>query len=103
MSENKKNRKSGKNDSASKKRNFSAVISSSFATLRRWTVRMVMGSDKEMAMMDITAVENLESPTRMAVRTFFRRKLAVVALIVLVSLFLFVFIGSGTSLPVSLS
>ena len=94
MSENKKNRKSGKNDSASKKRNFSAVISSSFATLRRWTVRMVMGSDKEMAMMDITAVENLESPTRMAVRTFFRRKLAVVALIVLVSLFLFVFIGS---------
>ena len=57
MSENKKNRNGDKNDSVTQKRSFGAIISSSFATLRRWTVRMVMGSDKEMAMMDIHGAE----------------------------------------------
>ena len=64
-----------------------------FATLIRWTKRMVMGVDKEMTDEERFAVEQIESPTVMTVKAFFRRKLAVVALVVLVSLFLFVFIG----------
>ena len=46
-------------------------------TLWRWTKRMVMGPSKELSDMDVMAVENLESPSKMAVKTFFRRKLAV--------------------------
>ena len=38
-------------------------------------------------------VEKIESPSVMTLKAFFRRKLAVAALFVLVSLFLFVFIG----------
>ena len=64
-----------------------------FATLWRWTKRMVMGPNKEMTDEERFAVEQIESPSVMAVKAFFRRKLAVVALVVLVSLFLFVFIG----------
>ena len=64
-----------------------------FATLWRWTKRMVMGPDKELAEDDRFVVEKIESPSVMAVKAFFRRRLAVVALVVLVSLFLFVFIG----------
>ena len=64
-----------------------------FATLWRWTKRMVMGPAKELAEDDRFVVEKIESPSVMAVKAFFRRKLAVVALVVLVSLFLFVFIG----------
>ncbi len=64
-----------------------------FSTIGRWARRMFFGPSKELAEMDIMAVENLESPTKMAVKTFFRRKLAVAALIILVALFLFVFIG----------
>jgi len=64
-----------------------------FATLWRWAKRMVMGPDKELAEDDRFVVEQIESPSVMAVKAFFRRKLAVVALVVLVSLFLFVFIG----------
>ncbi|MBQ9130600.1 MAG: 4Fe-4S binding protein [Clostridia bacterium] len=63
-----------------------------FATLWRWTKRMFMGASKELVE-DKFAVEQIESPSTMAVKAFFRRKLAVVALVVLVSLFLFVFIG----------
>ena len=64
-----------------------------FATLWRWTKRMVMGASKELTDDEKFAVEQIESPSMMAVKAFFRRRLAVVALIVLVSLFLFVFIG----------
>ena len=64
-----------------------------FATLWRWTKRMVMGPSKEMTDEERFSVEKIESPSVMAVKAFFRRKLAVVALVVLVSLFLFVFIG----------
>ena len=64
-----------------------------FATLWRWAKRMVMGPAKEMSEDDRFVVEQIESPSVMAVKAFFRRKLAVVALVVLVSLFLFVFIG----------
>ncbi len=64
-----------------------------FSTLWRWTKRMVMGGDKELTDAEKFAVEQIESPSTMAFKAFFRRKLAVAALILLVSLFLFVFIG----------
>ncbi len=64
-----------------------------FATLGRWGKRMFFGASKELTDDEKFAVEKLESPSKMAVKAFFRRKLAVVALVVLVSLFLFVFIG----------
>ena len=64
-----------------------------FGTLGRWLKRSFFGASKELLDDDGFAVEQIESPSMMAVKTFFRRKLAVAALIVLVSLFLFVFIG----------
>ena len=64
-------------------------------TLWRWAKRMFLGASKELTDEEIFAVEALESPSRLAVKTFFRRKLAVVALVVLISLFLFVFVGSA--------
>ena len=64
-----------------------------FATLWRWAKRMFMGASKELVEDDRFVVEKIESPSMMAVKAFFRRRLAVVALVVLVSLFLFVFIG----------
>ena len=64
-----------------------------FSTLARWGKRMFFGASKELTDDEKFAVEKLESPSVMAVKAFFRRKLAVVALVVLVSLFLFVFIG----------
>lgn len=74
-----------------------------FSTLWRWISRMFMGASKSLAAEgDVFAVEALESPTRLAVKTFFRRKLAVVALVVLVALFLLVFIGP-LFLPMDLS
>lgn len=66
--------------------------SSGFAPWR-WIRRMFMGASKDMAQDDVFAVEKLESPSRMAVKAFFRRKLAVVALVILILLFLLVFIG----------
>ena len=72
--------------------NKNTAKSGVFATLWRWTKRMFMGASKELVE-DKFAVEQIESPSTMAVKAFFRRKLAVVALVVLVSLFLFVFIG----------
>ena len=64
-----------------------------FKTLGRWARRMFFGASKEFSTEDALFVEKIESPTKMAVKTFFRRKLAVVALIVLIALFMFVFIG----------
>ena len=58
--------------SAAKKNVFSRF----FGTLWRWTRRTVMGPSKELAEMDVLAVENLETPSKMAIKTFFRRKLA---------------------------
>ncbi len=69
------------------------VFSRAGSTLWRWTKRMVMGGSKELTDDEKFAVEKIESPSVMATKAFFRRKLAVVALVVLVSLFLFVFIG----------
>ena len=64
-----------------------------FATLARWGKRMFFGASKELTEDEIFAVEKLESPSMMAVKAFFRRALAVIALIVLIAMFLFVFIG----------
>ena len=64
-----------------------------FATLWRWLKRAFWGAGKEMAEDDRFVVEKIESPSVMAVKAFFRRKLAVGALIVLLGMFLFVFIG----------
>ncbi len=64
-----------------------------FATLGRWTKRMVMGSHKELTQEERLFVEKIESPSVMAFKAFFRRPIAVIALVVLISLFLFVFIG----------
>ena len=76
-----------------KKENKNTAKMGVLATLWRWTKRMVMGASKELTDDEKFAVEQIESPSMMAVKAFFRRKLAVVALVVLVSLFLFVFIG----------
>ncbi len=67
--------------------------SSVFKTLWRWIKRMFCGASKELSDDDVFAVEKLESPSKLAVKAFFRRKLAVAALVVLVLLFLLVFIG----------
>ena len=64
-----------------------------FATLARWGKRMFFGASKELVEDERFVVEKIESPSMMAVKAFFRRKLAVAALIVLVGMFLFVFIG----------
>lgn len=63
-----------------------------FATLARWGRRMFFGASNELAN-DILSVEKIESPSVMAVKAFFRRKLAVVALVVLIAMFMLVFIG----------
>lgn len=63
------------------------------ATAKRWGKRMFWGGSRALADEDVFAVEKIESPSSMAVKAFFRRKLAVVALIVLIAMFLFVFIG----------
>ncbi len=63
-----------------------------FATLGRWFKRMFFGGSKEL-LEDVTFVERIEKPSIMTVKAFFRRKLAVGALVVLIFMFLFVFIG----------
>ena len=69
------------------------AVANVFATLWRWTKRMFLGASKELAEDDRFVVEKIESPSVMAVKSFFRRKLAVGALVVLVGMFLFVFVG----------
>lgn len=79
-----------------KKGFFATVLSgvaTFFKTIGRWIARMFMGGSKSLRKIDVFEVEKLESPSKMAVKTFFRRKLAVGALVVLVLLFLLVFIG----------
>lgn len=61
-----------------------------FSTLGGWCRRMFLGSAKDI---DVLAVEEIVSPGRALVKKFLSRKLAVVALVVLISMFLLVFIG----------
>ena len=77
----------------SKKDNKNTAKTGFFATLGRWAKRMFFGASKELTEDEIFAVEKLESPSMMAVKAFFRRTLAVVALVVLIAMFLFVFVG----------
>ena len=63
------------------------------STLGSWVKRMFKGGSKELSEDEKFAVEKIESPSVMAVKAFFRRPLAVIALVVLISLFLLVFIG----------
>ena len=86
MAKNQENKQTG---AASGKHSLGYILT----TPLRWLARMVFGASKTLADDDVFAVEKLESPSKLAVKAFFRRKLAVVALIVLVSLFLLVFIG----------
>lgn len=64
-----------------------------FATLGRWFKRMFLGTGHVLTQEEIMAVEKIESPSVMAVKAFFRRKLAVAALVVLCLMFALVFIG----------
>lgn len=61
-------------------------------TLGRWTKRMFMGASRDYEQ-NVFEVEKLESPSKMAVKSFFRRKISVAALVILILMFLFVFIG----------
>ena len=76
-----------------KQKNTANVFVRIGKTLWRWTKRMFWGASKELSDDEKFAVEKIESPSMMAVKAFFRRKLAVVALVVLVCMFLLVFIG----------
>ena len=69
------------------------AIENFFKTLWRWFSRMFFGASKDLKNSNVMEVEKLESPSRLAFKAFFRRKLAVGALIVLILLFLLVFIG----------
>lgn len=66
--------------------------------LFRWLRRMFFGASKELTMAD----ERYDSPSKLAVKRFFRRPLATGAVVVLLGMFLFVFIGSAIS-PVDLT
>ena len=55
----------------------------------RWLKRMFFGASKEYTLAD----ERYDSPGKLAVKRFFRNPLAVIALVILVGMFLFVFIG----------
>ncbi|MBQ7345303.1 MAG: ABC transporter permease subunit [Oscillospiraceae bacterium] len=63
------------------------------STLGSWVKRLFKGGSRELSEDEKFAVEKIESPSVMAVKAFFRRPLAVIALVVLISLFLLVFIG----------
>ena len=64
----------------------------------RWLSRMFFGPSRELTIAD----ERYDSPTKLAVKRFFRNPLATGAVIVLLGMFLFVFIGSAIA-PVDLT
>lgn len=64
----------------------------------RWLRRMFFGASKELTVAD----ERYDSPTKLAVKRFFRNPLATGAVVVLAGMFLFVFIGSAIC-PVDLT
>ncbi len=77
----------------SKNENKNTAKSGLGATLARWFKRWFFGASRELTQEEKLAVEKIESPSVMAVKSFFRRKLAVVALVVLLAMFALVFIG----------
>ena len=74
---------------SSKKRAFTPL---------KWLRRMFFGASKELTVAD----ERYDSPSKLAVKRFFRKPIATVAVIVLICMFLFVFIGPMIS-PVDLT
>ncbi len=64
-----------------------------WSTIARWGKRIFFGGSRQLSQEEMLSVEKIESPSVMTIKAFFRRKLAVAALIVLVLMFLFVFIG----------
>ncbi len=62
-------------------------------TVWRWTKRTFMGASKELTDDEKFRVENIESPAKQMVKTFMRRRVAIVALVVLILMFALVFIG----------
>ena len=72
---------------------FFAAIGNGFKTVGTWLRRTFFGASKTLAKDDPMFVEKLESPGVIAVKSFFRRRLQVSALIVLASMFIFVFVG----------
>ena len=66
--------------------------------LLRWFKRMFLGSSRELTVSD----ERYDSPGKLAVKRFFRKPLATAAVVVLLLLFLFAFIGPIFA-PVDLS
>lgn len=62
-------------------------------TLWRWTKRTFMGASKELTDEQKFDVEAIESPFKQTVKSFFRKPLAVIALVIVVLMFLFVLIG----------
>lgn len=66
--------------------------------LLRWFKRMFLGSSRELTVSD----ERYDSPGKLAVKRFFRKPIATAAVIVLLLMFLFVFVGPLFA-PVDLS
>ena len=85
----------GQKAEKNKDNKFIKFIKAFFSTLWRWIRRMFWGASKEVAKdKGLRArTEILESPGRIAAKKFFKKKVAVGALVVLVSLFAFVFLA----------
>ena len=62
-------------------------------TLVRWGKRLFFGGKHELTQEQKLSVENIENPTKMIVKSFFGKKLAVVSLVFLILMFVFVFVG----------
>ncbi len=82
----------------SSRKNDKSNSSKRVFTPLRWLSRMFFGPSRELTVAD----ERYDSPSKLAVKRFFRKPLATAAVIVLVGMFLFVFIGSAIS-PVDLT
>jgi len=78
-----------KNENVSSRKGFTPL---------RWLRRMFFGASRELTVAD----ERYDSPSKLAVKRFFRKPLATGAVIVLIGMFLFVFIGSAIA-PVDLT
>lgn len=62
-------------------------------TVWSWTKRTFCGASKELSDDKKFAVEEIVSPTRQVVNSFFRKPLAVISLVIVVGMFLFVCVG----------
>lgn len=86
-----KNKDQSKNNFKAFFEKLGASVATAFKTLWRWTKRTFWGAGKEAA--DTFSVEAIDSPGKEIVKNFFSKKLAVVALVILVIMFFLVFVG----------